>query len=215
MNHVLTLRQRFAKRAFDLTLSMVLLALCGWLILLAWIAASIDTRSNGMFCQSRIGRWGKPFTIYKIKTMRPVAGINTTVTVKNDLRITALGRWLRSAKLDELPQLFNVLIGDMSFVGPRPDVPGFADQLEGEASCLLSLRPGITGPATLAFRNEEEILTRMQDPDVYNKYIIYPTKTLLNMHYINNYAFTTDLRLILATATGRGFTASEGHLPAA
>jgi len=213
MNHVLTFRQRFVKRTFDFILSLLLLTLLGWLILLAWIAASIDTRSNGMFSQTRVGRWGKPFTIFKIKTMRPVAGITTTVTAVNDARITPLGKLLRRAKIDELPQLFNVLFGDMSFVGPRPDVPGFADRLEGEDRALLSLRPGITGPATLAFRNEEEILARATNPDDYNEKIIYPAKVAINMRYLKHYAFNTDLRCILATAMGRGSGDIGEHLP--
>lgn len=203
MRHVLTLRQRCVKRAFDLALSVLLIGLSGWLILLAWIATSIDTRSNGMFCQARIGRWGKPFTIFKLKTMRPVAGITTTATAESDARITPLGRWLRRTKLDELPQLFNVLTGDMSFVGPRPDVPGFADRLEGADQRILSLRPGITGPATLAFRNEEEILARMADPERYNEEVIFPAKVALNLDYLENYGFVADLRWILATALGR------------
>jgi lipopolysaccharide/colanic/teichoic acid biosynthesis glycosyltransferase len=201
---MLTLRQRFAKRAFDLILSLVLLALFGWLILLAWIAASIDTRSNGMFSQIRIGRWGKAFKILKIKTMRPVEGISTTVTAMNDARITSLGRWLRRAKIDELPQLINVLIGDMSFVGPRPDVPGFADKLTGENRNILSLRPGITGPATLAFRNEEETLASTVDPVRYNTEVIYPAKVVMNLEYLKNYSFFIDLRLIFETVIKPG-----------
>ena len=181
MNPMLTLRQRFVKRTFDLVLSLMLLVLFGWLILLAWIAASIDTRSNGMFSQTRIGRWGRSFKILKIKTMRPMEGITTTVTARNDARITPLGKLLRRAKIDELPQLVNVLIGDMSFVGPRPDVPGFADQLTGENRDILSLRPGITGPVTFAFRIEEEIRAGKTDHGrYYYQEVIFPANVIIN-----------------------------------
>ena len=211
MNHVLTFRQRFVKRTFDLILSTVLLTLFGWMILLAWLAASIDTGSNGMFQQIRIGRWGRPFTIYKIKTMRPIKGFTTTVTAAHDRRITSLGKWLRRLKIDELPQLLNVLIGDMSFVGPRPDVPGFADHLEGEDQIILSLRPGITGPATLAFRNEEELLARVPDPETYNRNVIYPVKVAANLCYLYNYRFSLDLACILETALGRERAHGKGN----
>jgi lipopolysaccharide/colanic/teichoic acid biosynthesis glycosyltransferase len=211
----LTLRQRFVKRTFDLTLALLVLALLGWVILLAWLAASIDTRSNGMFSQPRIGRWGRPFTIYKIKTMRPRPGIDTTVTTRQDARITPLGKWLRRMKVDELPQFFNVLRGDMSVVGPRPDVAGFADRLTGGDRALLSLRPGITGPATLAFRNEEELLVGVADPDAYNREAIYPAKVALNLRYLEDYSFRLDWRLVLATALGRGWEAAgKAPLPA-
>lgn len=206
MKHVLTLRQRFVKRTFDLVLALVFLALFGWVILLAWVAASIDTRSNGMFLQTRIGRWGRPFTIFKIKTMRQVAGVTTTVTTRHDVRITPFGRWLRRLKVDELPQLINVLIGDMSFVGPRPDVPGFADRTEGGDRIILSIRPGITGPASLAFRNEEELLVGAEDPDMYNRDVLFPAKVKLNRVYVMNFGLVTDLRCIVDTVTQRCVT---------
>lgn len=199
----LSLQQRFFKRTFDLFFALFILVFFGWLIVLAWVAASIDTRSNGMFSQTRIGRWGVPFTIYKIKTMRQVKGITTTITTKHDARITFLGKLLRRSKIDELPQFFNVLLGDMSLVGPRPDVPGFADHLTGEDRAILCLRPGITGPATLAFRNEEEVLAGTADPISYNRDFIYPTKVVLNLNYLKTYRLRNDLWWVIATLLGR------------
>ena len=125
--------QALQKRAFDLFFAACGLLAVWWLILLAWLAASIDTRSNGFYRQKRIGRNGKAFRIIKIKTMRPVLGFETAVTCSDDPRITSLGALIRRTKIDELPQLWNILLGDMSFVGPRPDIPGFADALEGIA----------------------------------------------------------------------------------
>lgn len=126
----LGLGQVVLKRLLGLALSILGLVLAGWIILLAWLAASVDTRSNGFFMQKRVGQWGKPFAVVNIKTMRPDAARTTTVTQRGDPRITSLGRFFRKTKIDELPQLWNVLLGQMSFVGPRPDVPGFADRLE-------------------------------------------------------------------------------------
>lgn len=200
MTRALSSKQACVKRTFDFVLALILLVLFGWLILLAWLATSLADRGNGLFRQTRIGRGGKPFTIYKIKTMRPVAGISTTVTTGQDRRITWLGRWLRRTKVDELPQLFNVLAGSMSFVGPRPDVAGFADLLEGEDRMILDLRPGITGPATLAFRDEEEQLAGQADPEAYNRTHIWPAKVRINKDYIVHYRFRHDMLCILATA---------------
>lgn len=171
-------------------------------MLLAWIAASVDTRSNGLFTQQRVGRGGELFTLYKIRTMRPVT-ITTNVTTRNDPRITPLGRWLRRLKLDELPQLVNVLVGDMSFVGPRPDVPGFADRLTGEARLTLTLRPGITGPATLAYRNEEELLAAQDDPERYNREVIWVDKVRMNLEYARNHTLARDLVYLLRTVFTR------------
>lgn len=122
-----------------------------------------------------------------------------TITIAGDARVTRLGKWLRRFKLDELPQLFNVLKGDMSFVGPRPDVPGYMDKLDGTARALLGLRPGITGPATLAFRNEEVLLAQAPDPQTYNDRVIFPEKVRLNLQYMRNLSLLNDLRCILRT----------------
>lgn len=191
--------QAFQKRVFDLFFAVLGLLAVWWLILLAWLAACIDTRSNGFFVQKRVGRNGKIFRVVKVKTMRPVAAFDTTVTRRGDPRITPLGAFFRRTKIDELPQLWNVLVGDMSFVGPRPDVPGFADKLQGEERAMLSIRPGITSPATLKYRNEEELLAAQDDPEAYNRNVIWPDKVRINLDYIQNWSLAQDLRYILQT----------------
>lgn len=195
----MSLWQRFIKRSFDILFSISGLIFWGWLILVCWFMASVDTRKNGIFTQERIGKNGRPFKIMKIRTMRPQAGITTVVTRRNDPRITRLGSVFRRYKLDELPQLVNVLFGQMSFVGPRPDVASFADCLQGNDRKILWVRPGITGPATLTFRNEEELLSACDDPERFNKMVIYPEKIKLNRQYVENYCFTNDILYILAT----------------
>lgn len=188
------------KRLFDIAASAFGLIVFGWLIIACWIIASIDTRSNGFFVQTRIGRHGKPFKIVKIKTMRNRgADTRSSVTTASMAEITPSGRIMRRFKLDELPQLWNVLIGNMSFVGPRPDVPGFADQLEGADRKVLSLRPGITGPASLAFRDEETLLATVDDPEHYNHTIIWPEKVRLNKHYADTFSLSGDIRYIMKT----------------
>jgi lipopolysaccharide/colanic/teichoic acid biosynthesis glycosyltransferase len=139
------------------------------------------------------------FTLIKIRTMRDMPDIATTVTRTDDPRITRLGQLLRKTKIDELPQLWNVLIGDMSLVGPRPDVPGFADTLEGEQRLLLSVRPGITGPATLKYRNEEDLLTGTPDPIAYNQTVIWPDKVRINLAYVRSWTFGQDLKYLWLT----------------
>jgi len=202
MPNALSARDSFLKRTFDVALACVGLLLSYWLILLAWIAASLDTRSNGFFVQERVGLNGKLFKVVKIKTMRPMKEMNTTVTAKHDPRITSLGSFFRKTKIDELPQLWNVLLGHMSFVGPRPDVPGYADKLKGEERIVLSIRPGITGPATLKYKNEEEILAAQPDPVKYNDEVIFPDKVKINMEYIRDYSFKKDLDYIWRTVVG-------------
>lgn len=198
----LSLRQALLKRTFDTLVAFIGLVLTWWLIALAWGAASVDTRSNGFFTQRRVGKDGKHFTVVKIKTMRPIEDVTTTVTSSGDPRITSLGTFFRKTKIDELPQLWNVLWGDMSFVGPRPDVPGFADRLEGEERLMLSIRPGITGPATLKYRNEEELLAAADDPEAYNRDVIWPDKVRINLEYIRNWSLVADLRYIWQTVVG-------------
>lgn len=192
----LTLSQRIAKRSFDVVVAAAGLVLAGWTIALAYVVASLDTGESGFFTQQRVGRNGKLFRVFKIRTMRSIAGVNTTVTTDRDVRLTRIGRFLRRTKIDELPQLLNVLKGDMSLVGPRPDVQGFADQLTGEDRIILSVRPGITGPATLHYRNEEQLLARQTDPVRHNREVLYPEKVRINRKYIQNYHFATDLKYI-------------------
>ena len=195
----LSVTQAFLKRSFDIFGAIAGLVLTGWIIIIAYVAASIDTRTNGFFRQERVGKHGCIFRVIKLRTMRPVQGIDTTVTTRSDQRITLLGKFWRKTKIDELPQLINILLGQMSFVGPRPDVPGFADQLQGEDRIVLGVRPGITGPATLKYKNEEEILAVQENPERYNAEVIYPDKVRLNKEYIKNYSFIKDLKYIWQT----------------
>lgn len=190
------------KRVFDVVLSLFGLALTWWVIFIAWLVATFETKSNGLFVQKRVGKDGKLFNVYKIKTMKKVDGIDTTITSANDVRITKSGAFFRKTKIDELPQLFNVLFGTMSFVGPRPDVSGYADKLEGEDKIILSVRPGITGPASLKYKDEEEILSKQQNPKKYNDEVIWPDKVKINKHYIKNWSLKKDIEYILKTVMG-------------
>lgn len=153
---------------------------------------------NPIFTQKRIGKNADLFTLYKFRTMSNFHS-GSSVSVAGESRITPLGVKLRKYKIDEIPALWNVLIGDMSFVGPRPDVPGYADKLEGEARLILKLRPGITGPASLKYSNEEEILAKVNDPKKYNDEVIYPDKVKINLDYYYNHTFWGDIKLIFAT----------------
>lgn len=197
--HGLTSADAVIKRMFDLIFSFIGLIITGPIIAVAWVLAALNTGRNGFFLQSRVGRFGKSFKIIKIRTMRTDSVLNTTVTTSTDRRITRVGRILRKTKIDELPQLINVLMGDMSFVGPRPDVAGFADILEGDDRVVLSVRPGITGPAALAYRNEEEILSLQEDPELYNREVIFPEKVRINREYIEKYSFLNDIKYIFLT----------------
>ena len=191
------------KWIFDRTVSFL-----GLLVLsplLAVIALAIRlTMPDGpvLFRQERVGKDGRLFTLVKFRTMSADAG-GGPVSVKGDARVTPLGARLRRCKLDELPELWNVLKGDMSFVGPRPDVPGYADALTGEDREILRFRPGITGPATLKYRNEETLLSSVEDPLRYNDEVIYPDKVRINRYYCSHCSFLEDIRIIMATLTGR------------
>ena len=168
------------------------------LLVVLTICGAVANRGNPFFSQTRIGKAGVKFFIFKFRSMvdEPELG---SVTSSNDSRITAYGRMLRKFKLDELPQLWNVLVGDMSFVGPRPDVSGYADLLTGEERLILSVRPGITGPASLEYRNEELLLSRVADPQSYNDMVIWPHKVEINTRYVQNYSFKKDIYYILQT----------------
>jgi lipopolysaccharide/colanic/teichoic acid biosynthesis glycosyltransferase len=195
----MTIGQHNLKRIFD-----IFSALCAILILFlpgCCIAFFLKVVSGGpvFFTQERIGRFGKPFRCIKFRTMRINSEADGTVTTAQDNRITASGRVLRKCKLDELPQLWNVLTGKMSFVGPRPDVAGYADALTGDDRRVLDLRPGITGPATLFFRYEEELLSSVPDPVEFNDTIVWPFKVRLNLHYYNSWGFWKDIGYILIT----------------
>ena len=160
------------------------------------LIATLDTKEFGLFTQNRVGKDGEIFKIYKIRSMRGVQ--NSTITTSTH-KITKLGQFLRNYKLDELPQLFNILKGDMSFVGPRPDVKGYADELQGKDRIILSVKPGITGPAQLKYRKEEEILSNVDDPIWYNDFVIWPDKVQINKEYVENWSFKNDIVYILKT----------------
>ena len=181
---------------------MVGLIMVAPVIALGWLAATISTRKNGFFIQQRVGMNGKPFPLFKLRSMRESSGHQTMVTADGDQRITKVGRILRKLKIDELPQLLNVLLGHMSIVGPRPDVPGFADKLVGDDRIILSIRPGITGPASIAFRDEEEILASVDEPEVYNREVIWPKKVEINKQYIQEQSLLGDIKLMWQTVVG-------------
>ena len=190
------------KRAFDIGASLAGLLLLAPVISLCWLVATLDTRSNGFFIQKRIGRHGRVIRVCKIKTMYPGDSQRSPIASRNIASISRSGRVFRKYKLDELPQLFNVLSGSMSLVGPRPDVPGYADRLQGEDRIILSLRPGITGPASIKYKDEESILAAVDDPEAYNDRIIWPDKVRINREYVNNYSLLRDLRYIFHTILG-------------
>lgn len=199
---MITAFDKILKRTFDVTVSLLGLLATWWIILIAWIIASIETSSNGFFVQKRVGKEGKLFYAIKIKSMKRVEGLDTTITTANDARITKSGQFFRNTKIDELPQLINVLFGSMSFVGPRPDVEGYADKLLGDDRIVLSIRPGITGPASLKYKNEEEMLSLQEDPKKYNDEIIWPDKVKINRAYIENWSFKQDIVYIIKTILG-------------
>ena len=193
------------KRVFDFFLSLFGILFFSWIIFILWLIAMIETRSNGFFIQRRVGLKGKQFNMIKIKTMKDNQFLKSTITKNSDPRITKFGKWFRKYKLDELPSLYNVLIGEMSFVGPRPDVPGYADKLEGKDRIILNVRPGITGPATLKFAKEEYTLSLVKDPEEYNNEVLYPQKVKLNLEYINNWSFWMDLKIIFNTVFRKNY----------
>ncbi len=176
------------KRIFDILLSFTLLVILLVPICILWFITSIVIGSNGIFLQTRIGQHGKSFTMYKYKTL-----------FADGRKISKWGAFLRKTKLDELPQLLNILIGEMSFVGPRPDLPGYYDLLEGEHRNILKLKPGITSEAALKYINEEQLLASKENPKQYNDTIIYPDKIKMNLEYYHTRSFLVDLKILLKT----------------
>ena len=176
------------KRLFDVVFSFLALVLFFWILFLGIVIASIDTKSFGLFLQKRIGQYGKPFLIYKIKSVHD-----------STKRISAYGHFLRKSKLDELPQLVNILFGQMSFVGPRPDIPGYYDQLEGEAKKILELKPGLTSEASIKYANEEAILSLQENPLLYNDTVLFPDKVKMNLEYYYKRSILVDLHIIFKT----------------
>ena len=178
----------FFKRLFDFIFAFLGILVLIWPLFFIIIFASIDTKSFGLFFQKRVGQFGKTFSIVKIKTM----------SVDNN-NISLFGAFLRNSKLDELPQLVNILLGQMSFVGPRPDVPGYYDKLEGEKRKVLELKPGLTSEASIKYANEEELLKNHSAPDQHNDEVIFPDKVKMNLLYYYNQNFLLDLKIIIKT----------------
>ena len=195
---MLSRKQQITKRCFDIIVSFFSIILCFFPILVLIILSSLSTKEFGLFTQQRVGRNAKLFRIFKIRTMKHPYNDNF-ITLRDDPRLTAFGKILRKYHLDELPQLFNVLIGNMSFVGPRPDVAGYADLLQGDDRIILSVRPGITGPATLKFKNEDVLLSQQKDPKKYNDTIIWKEKVKINKEYILNWTLLGDINYIFKT----------------
>lgn len=191
------------KYIFDRTMALTGLLFLWPVLLIVTILIRIKMPDGSpFFCQQRVGKDGKLFTMYKFRSMS-VHHNGSTVSVAGENRITPIGAILRRYKIDELPELWNVLIADMSFVGPRPDVPGYADLLQGDDRIVLTLRPGITGPASLKYRDEEELLSTMEDPIRYNDEVIYPDKVRINRYYATHYSFIDDLKMIFCTVLGK------------
>ncbi len=204
------------KRWFDIFGAVLLLAVC-WPVLVAiWLAIRLVDGGPALYRQCRIGRHGQGFEIMKFRTMRAGADRAGTVTIAGDARVTPLGAWLRRYRFDELPQLWNVLRGDMSFVGPRPDVPGYADRLAGSDRAILALRPGVTGPASLQFADEGRLLAAAVDPVAFNDQVLWPAKVRINVDYARSLTFRGDLgwlwRTVLSVA---GAAPSAGQALAA
>lgn len=191
------------KYLFDRLVSLIgLIFLLPILIILAILIRKKMPGGPVLFVQKRVGKDGKLFTMHKFRSMT-VSHNGSSVSVAGEARITPLGAKLRRYKLDELPELWDVLIGNMSFVGPRPDVPGYADLLQGEDRRVLELRPGITGPASLKYRDEEELLAKVENPVEYNDTVIFPDKVRINLYYLNHYSFVKDIQIILCTVLGK------------
>ena len=186
------------KRTFDIVLSIFAIFLLFPSFLVVSFLIVIDSGFPIFFLQKRIGRDAKEFNIIKFRTMK-TNNEKITITVSDDSRITRIGKYLRKTKIDEFPEILNVLFGQMSFVGPRPDVKGYADKLKGANRKILALRPGITGPASLKYYNEEYILSQKSNPKKYNDEVIFPDKVKINMDYFHNRSFFLDLKIIFAT----------------
>ena len=212
------------KWLFDRVVSLLgLLILWPVLLIVALLVKIKMPGGPAFFVQKRVGKDGKLFNCHKFRTMT-VKHNGSTVSVAGDSRITPFGATLRHYKIDELPGLWDVLRGKMSFVGPRPDVPGYADQLQGDKRRMLELRPGITGPASLKYRDEEELLAdvrnkmkegrylpqeqidSMKDQELavwYNDHVIYPDKVRINLYYLDNYSFLKDIQMVICTVLGK------------
>lgn len=189
----------FIKSLFDRIISLFGLVFLFPLFLIVAVLIKVFMPDGPIiFKQKRVGQFGRLFTMYKFRTMN-VNHSGSTISIKGESRITPLGEKLRKYKIDELPELWNILKGDMSFVGPRPDVPGFADKLTGDERKILEMKPGITGPASIKYSNEEEILANQKDPFKYNNEVIWPDKIRINLKYYEKRNFWMDIKIIIYT----------------
>ena len=187
------------KRLFDIIFSLLGILFLFPVFIFVSILIKIDSSGPIFFLQERVGLNGKLFKIIKFRSMKEDHKNSLTVTLKNDKRITRIGKKLRKYKIDEIPELINVLVGDMSFVGPRPDVPGYADLLKGNDRNILKLRPGITSLASIKYSNEEQLLMLQKDPIAYNNDVIFPDKVKMNLNYYENNNIWIDIKIIFAT----------------
>ena len=190
------------KRLFDIAASIFGLIVVSPALLLIAVLIKLKMPGPIFFRQNRVGKDARLFRMVKFRTMKVNHG-GSTISVKGESRITPLGATMRKYKLDELPEFWNILIGDMSFVGPRPDVPGYADELKGDDRLLLTVRPGLTGAASVKYSNEEELLSEQEDPIRYNDEILYPAKVRINNNYVKNWSFFLDIKIILFTLLGK------------
>ena len=187
------------KRLFDFITSLIGIIALVPIFIIVSILVKISSVGPVFFVQKRIGKNGKIFQMIKFRSMTVIQSSTSTISVKGDVRITKIGAFLRKLKLDELPELWNVLIGDMSLVGPRPDVCGYADNLKGEDRKILELRPGITCVASLKYYDEEDVLATQDKPLKFNDEVIYPDKVRLNLDYYHNNNLWIDIKIIFAT----------------
>ena len=191
------------KRFFDILASLFGLLLLWPVFMVVAILIKVKMPAGSVFfVQERVGKDGVFFRCHKFRTMVGEQEESPIAVLERD-RITPIGKTLRRFHLDELPQLWDVLTGKMSFVGPRPDVPGYADKLMGKDREILKLRPGITGPASMKYRNEEDLLAQVDDPQRYNDEVIYPDKVRLNLYYLHHYSFWMDVKMVFATVFGK------------
>jgi|GEM_PF-122472 len=193
---------KILKEVFDYLLATGMFIVLSPVLLIIAVSILMTMGWPVFFSQKRVGQNGKIFLLHKFRTMKNEKS-NTSVAAKESFRITKLGVFLRKSKLDELPELINIIRGDMSFVGPRPDVKGYADRLEGDDRMILQLKPGLTGAASLKYRDEEEILKKQKDPQQYNDEVIFPDKVRINKTYMEKWTLWLDMKIILFTALGK------------
>lgn len=188
------------KRSFDFTVSLIAIIILSPFLLVIGLLVIVDSKGGAFYIQTRVGKNFKPFGIIKFRTMKPDSDKKGLLTVgERDARITKIGYYLRKYKFDELPQLFNVLIGHMSFVGPRPEVKKYVDLYNDEQKKILSVKPGITDNASIDYSNENEVLAKYADAEKAYIEIVMPAKLKLNLQYIRNQNFISDLKIIMRT----------------